>query len=86
MEITVRIPDELATRLGSTGEVERRVLETIALEEFKLGHLSKAELKRVLGFAVLDEIDGFLKAHGVFEPYSLADFNREQRALDQLGL
>ena len=37
MEITVRIPDELATHLGAIGEVERRVLETIALEEFKLG-------------------------------------------------
>lgn len=86
MEITVRIPDELATRLGTTGEVERRVLETIALEEFRLGHLSKSELKHVLGFEVLDEIDGFLKQHGVFEPYTAADFEREQRALDHLGL
>jgi len=40
----------------------------------------------VLGFEVLDEIDGFLKKHGMFEPYTLADFNREQQALDQLGL
>ena len=86
MEITVRIPDELATRLGTVGEVERRVLETIALEEFKLGHLSKSELKHVLGFQVLNEIDGFLKEHGVFEPYTPADLEREQRAFDRLGL
>jgi len=86
MEITVRIPDALAVCLGSTDDMERRVLETIALEEFKLGHLSKSELKHVLGFEVLDEIDGFLKQHSVFEPYTPADFEREQRALDQLGL
>jgi hypothetical protein len=28
----------------------------------------KPELKHVLGFEVLDEIDGFLKRHSVFEP------------------
>jgi hypothetical protein len=38
------------------------------------------------GFEVLDEIDGFLKRHSVFEPYTPSDFEREQRALDQLGL
>ena len=49
------------------------------------GHLSKPERKHVLGFEVLDEIDGFLKRHSVFEPYTPSDFEREQRALDQLG-
>jgi hypothetical protein len=32
----------------------------------------------VLGFEVLDEIDGFLKRHRVFEPYTPSDFEREQ--------
>jgi len=41
------------------------------------GHLSKPELKHVLGFEVLDEIDGFLKRHSVFEPYTPSDFERE---------
>ena len=50
------------------------------------GHLSNPELKHVLGFEVLDEIDGFFKRHSVFEPYTPSDFEREQRALDQLGL
>ena len=31
------------------------------------GHLSKPELKQVLVFEVLDEIDGFLRRHSVFE-------------------
>jgi hypothetical protein len=34
---------------------------------------------------VLDEIDGFLERNSVFEPYTPSDFDREQRALDQLG-
>jgi hypothetical protein len=36
-EITVRIPDDLARRLGTGGEVERRVLEALALDEFRQG-------------------------------------------------
>ena len=36
-EITVRIPDDLARRLGTVGEIERRALEALAVEEFKLG-------------------------------------------------
>jgi hypothetical protein len=44
-EITVRIPEDLAQRLGTGGEIERRVLEAIALDEFKRGHLSRVELR-----------------------------------------
>lgn len=85
MEIKLQIPDDLATRLGTTGELERRVLEAIALEEFKLGHLTKPELRRLLGLDRI-ELDGFLKAHEVFESYSVADFERERQGLDRLGL
>ena len=63
MEITVRIPDDLARRLGNTAEIERRTLEALALEEFKLGHLNRAELCRLLGFATGEEFGRFLKAH-----------------------
>ena len=65
-EITVRIPDELARRLGTRGEVERRVLEALAIEEFKLGHLSRAELWRLLGFKTGEALDGFLQAHEAY--------------------
>ena len=59
MDITVRIPDDLARRLGTAGEVERRALEALALEEYKLGHLSQAELRRLLGFETGEALDEF---------------------------
>jgi Uncharacterised protein family (UPF0175) len=86
MEITLRIPDEFARLLGSTGEIERRALEALALEEYKLGHLTKPELRRLLGFGTRAKLDEFLKAHGVFEPYTLDDLERERRDLERLGL
>jgi hypothetical protein len=85
MEITVRIPDDLAGRLGSASEIERRALEALALEEFKLGHLTKPELRQLLGFGTRMKLDEFLKAHNVYEPYTLADLERERRDLQRLG-
>ena len=85
MDVTVHIPDDLARRLGTAGEVERRALEALALEEYKLGHLTKPELQRLLGFGTRDALDGFLKAHDVYEAYSLDDLERERKDLQRLG-
>jgi hypothetical protein len=65
--------------------LERRALEALALEEYKLGHLTKPELRRLLGLATRDALDGFLKAHEVFESYSLDDLDRERQDLQRLG-
>jgi hypothetical protein len=68
MEVTVRIPDDLAQRLGTAGELERRALEVLALEEYRLGRLTRPELRRLLGFGAGDALDGFLKTHDLFDP------------------
>ncbi len=81
IEITVRIPDELARRLGTVDEIERRALEALALEEFRLGHLTKPELRRLLGFGTRMKLDEFLEAHDVYEPYTLDDVEREREDL-----
>ena len=84
-EITIRIPDELARLVGAAGTVERRVLEALALDEFRQGHLSRAELRRLLGFGTRMKLDEFLKAHDVYEPYTMEDLERERRDLQRLG-
>lgn len=85
MKLVVRIPDDLAMRLGTTAELERRALEALALEEFKLGRLTKPDLRRLLGFGTRMELDGFLKAHNIFEHYTLVEFEHERQALERLG-
>jgi hypothetical protein len=86
MQVTVDIPDDLAERLRAAGgDLSRRALESFVLEEFRSGRLTKPELRRLLGFATRDAVDGFLKAHNVFEPYSLDYFARERHDLDRLG-
>ena len=86
MNLTVRIPDDLATRLGAVSpDLERQALEALALEAFRVGHLTKPELQRLLGLGRL-ALDGFLKAHEVYEPYTIADLERERQDFDRLGL
>lgn len=86
MNVTVLIPDDFAARFGTEAELGRRALEALALEEYRAGRLSTAELRRVLGFGSRGELDGFLKARGIYEDYTLEDLERERRTLDRLGL
>jgi len=86
MNLTLRIPDDVANRITADGgDLERRALEALVLEEFRAGRMSKGELRGALGFEVLNEVDGFLKAHDVFEPYAVADIERERRDVQRLG-
>jgi hypothetical protein len=87
MNLTVRIPDDFAKRLAAAGgDIERKALEALVLEEFRAGRLTKPEVCTALGFEVGDEFDGFMKAHGVFENYTMADLERERATFAQLGL
>ena len=86
MNLTLRIPDELATRLGATGpDLERHALEALVVVSFRAGRLNKDELAQVLGLDGGDQIHGFLKAHDVFEPCTVEDINRDVATLAQLG-
>lgn len=87
MNLTVVIPDDLADRLSASGaDLSRRALEAFALEEYKNERISKAELRRLLEIPSRYELDGFLKAYGVWIEYGMEDFRREQEALDRLGV
>ena len=87
MDVTIHIPDDLASRVaGESGNLPRRLLEMLALEEFRSGRLTKPELRRLLGYETRVALDGFLKANGVLEEYTLEDLEQERRDLSRLGL
>jgi len=86
MELTVQIPGDLARRMSASGgDLSRRALEALAIEEFKSGHITKPELRRLLGFGTRYRLDGFLKSHNVYEDYTMEDFEQDRDALKQLG-
>ena len=87
MNLIVEVPDDLVGRLNASGgDVSRRALEALALEEYKSGRLTEDELLRLLGFATRYQLDGFLNAHDVWVDYTLDDFRREVESLKRLGI
>ena len=78
MHLTVEIPDDIAGRLSAGGgDLSRRVREAFLAEEYKHERLTKPELQQLLGIETSYELDGFLKAHGVYLDYSAEDLDRE---------
>jgi len=86
MTVTVHIPDDLAQRLSAQGgDLSRRILEMLALEEFKGGRITKPELRHMLGFETSFQLDGFLKSHDVWLDYTEEDLELERVSLQRLG-
>ena len=86
MDLSVRIPDEIATRLRAfDGDLSRRALEALAVEEYKSGHLADPELQHLLGLETRYELDGFLKAHGIYEDFTMEDYERDLADLQSAG-
>jgi hypothetical protein len=87
MDVTVHIPDDLASRLSAAGgDLSRRALEALAAEEYKRDRLTKPELQQLLGIETSFQLDEFLKAHDVWIEYTLEDAERERKSLQRLGV
>jgi hypothetical protein len=86
MEVTLRIPDDIAGRMTEAGEdLQQKALEGLALEEYRNGHITDPELRRLLGFRTRHELDGFLKSHEIYAEYTMEDLDREREDLRRLG-
>lgn len=81
MDVHLEIPEELARQLASDANgLVRAALEAIALEGVRSGKLTVSQARRLLGIPSRYEMDGFLKAHGVFLDLSLEDVRRDSEA------
>ena len=79
MQITVDLPDDLATY----PEPAREALEALAIAGFRSGTLSSYEARLLLGFQTRCEFDGFLKQHNIWEQaYGIEDLQHDRADLD----
>ena len=78
MQITLNLPQDVAEGLAvKWADLPRAALESLALEGYRAGALTHAQVRRLLGFGSLAEVDGFLKQHGVYLEYTLADLEQD---------
>ena len=84
MQVIIDLPEDIAQLLQTNQQsVERSVLEAIALEGYRSGKLTHAQVKKVLGFQTRLQVDAFLKAHGVDMEYSIEDLERDRETLER---
>ena len=87
MVITVRIPEELAERLGAgPAQLSQQALEALVLEAHRQGRLGEADVGRILGIESRFDVERFLKNHGIELAYTREDLEDERRVHRELGI
>lgn len=81
MDVHLEVPEEFARRLASDPNGLARVaLEALAAEGVRSGKLSVFQARTLLGIRSRDEMDGLLKAHGVFLDVTFEDVQNDSDA------
>ena len=80
MEITVKLPDDLAEHKNPG----REALEALVVEGYRSGTFSHYQASQLLGLSRI-AFDGFLKERNIYEhSYSADDLKQDEEALRQL--
>jgi uncharacterized protein UPF0175 len=81
MQVTLEVPEDLAPLLSEgSGGLTRAAMEALALEGLRSGKISVVQARRLLGIGSRYEMDGFLKAHEIYIPFTIEEIERDARA------
>lgn len=86
MEVTICVPEDIASRWQAQGDIPRDVLEGAALEAYRKRVIGESRLQEWLGFETRVDVHRFLKEHGVPMNYSLEDLEHDRQTHDRLGV
>jgi hypothetical protein len=85
MQITIEIPDQLGTQLQQKwGNLSQRTLEAFALEAYRLGLMTTAEIQLLLNLASRWETEVFLQESQAYLDYTEADFQDDKETLKRV--
>jgi hypothetical protein len=87
MHLVLELPDELSAALAARWrDPSRAALEAIAQEAYRERKISTARLRRLLGFSLRCELDGFLKEHDVWLEATARDLEQDLQTHGQFDL
>ncbi|CAN5796301.1 hypothetical protein BH20VER1_BH20VER1_00490 [soil metagenome] len=85
MTITLQLPDHLAAALQRAwDDLPRATLESLAVESYRSGRISCAQVGETLGHTSRLESEDFLAAHGAWPGTTREEFQSDLAALDRL--
>jgi hypothetical protein len=85
MTLTLQLPDRVAALLQSTwDDLPRATLESLAVEGYRSGRLSCAQVGEMLGHTSRWESEDFLADHGTWPGTTVEEFQSDLATLDRV--
>ena len=85
MQMAIDLPEDIVRTLESEwGDLSKHTVETLAVEGYRSGLLSRAQVRRMLGFETRMQVDEFMKKAGVYLDYTGGDFAQDLQTIREL--
>jgi len=82
MNVAIDIPDEVARQLQArSGEVSRAVLEAVAVQAYRDGMITPAQVQQMLGLESRWETEALLRRAEAYHDYTMDDLERDLAAI-----
>jgi hypothetical protein len=82
VNVAIEIPDEIGRALGAhAGDVSRAVLEAVAVEAYRSGTITPAQVQQMLGLRSRWETESFLRRADAYHDYTMVDLERDVAAM-----
>ena len=83
MQVTLKLPDEIAEGMGRDAEIPRRVLEAVVLQRYLTQEISLGRLAELLGLNRM-EAEVFLDRNNARLPYTQQMLEEDRRNLAEV--
>jgi hypothetical protein len=85
MALTIDLPSDIEANLRKRwSDLPRHALEALAVEGYRARVLSRAEVRRMLGFETREQVDAYMAKAGVPFDYSIEDFEHDAATSEHL--
>ncbi len=82
MNVAIEIPDDIGRVLaGQAGDISRTVLEAVAVEAYRAGTITPAQVEQMLGLHSRWETEAFLRRAEAYHDYTMDDLERDIAAI-----
>ncbi len=82
MNIAIEIPDDIGRLLAAqAGGASRAVLEAVAVEAYRSGTVTPAQVQQMLGLRSRWETETFLRRAEAYHDYTVEDLERDVAAI-----
>ena len=85
--VSIAIPDDVMHQLESQWtDIAQRTLEALAIESYRRGILTSAEVQRMLNMRSRWEVEALLKRSRAYLDYTEADLEQDIQTLESLSV